>query len=74
MAEKRVVVHLKDGNSAQSEYMSDDAAQAEFERILGENPTEGEGHRIIRVGKSAAFKAGDFSRIELRSKPFVGVV
>ena len=68
-SEKRVVVHLKDGNKVASEYMEEEAAQAEFERNLAEKPGQGPVNEIIRVGKTAAFKSGDFSRIELHDPP-----
>ncbi len=67
---KCVVVSLKDGNTVESEYMEEEAAQAEFERILAEKPGPGAlGDEIIRVGKRAAFKSGDFARIEVKSEP-----
>jgi hypothetical protein len=68
-SEKCVVVYLKDGNKVASDYMEEEAAQAEFERILAEKPGQGSANEIIRVGKTAAFKSGDFSRIELQGPP-----
>jgi uncharacterized Fe-S cluster-containing protein len=67
--EKCVVVFLKDGSSVESEYMGGDHAQAEFERILEEKPGQGSANELIRVGKRAAFKSGEFSHIEIRGEP-----
>jgi hypothetical protein len=64
-SEKRVVVFLKDGNTAESEYMDKEAAQAEFERILAERPGQNS-VEVIRVGTRAAFRSGEFSRIEIQ--------
>ncbi len=70
VAQKRVAVFLKDGNAiVVGEKMDEEAAQAEFERILAEKPTEGDQGRLIRVGKTAAFTARDFSRIEIQDPP-----
>ena len=69
MAEKRVAVFLKDGSVVMSEDMAEDAAQAEFERILAEDPGQGFPGRLIKVGTSAAFKAADFSRLEVQDPP-----
>lgn len=73
MAEKRVIVFLKDGNVVASEDMDEEAAQAEFDRIVAEDPTRGFQGRLIKVGKSAVFKAGDFGRMELQDPPSFGV-
>jgi hypothetical protein len=66
MAEKRVAVFLKDGSSVVSENLEEDAAQAEFDRIVAERPGTGFAGKIIKVGKSAAFRSGDFTRIEVQ--------
>jgi hypothetical protein len=66
-SDKRIVVFLKDGNTVESEYMEEEAAQAEFERILAERPGQGAAE-VIRVGKRAAFRSGEFSRIEIQAR------
>jgi hypothetical protein len=45
--------------------MDEDAAQAEFDRILELRPGMSD-KRVIKVGKSAAFRGGEFSRIEVQ--------
>jgi hypothetical protein len=49
---------------AQSEDL-DEAAKAEFERIVADKPGQVSETELIRVGKSAAFRNGDLSRIEI---------
>jgi hypothetical protein len=67
MAEKRVAVFLKNGTTVVSEDMDEEAAQAEFERILSEGPAHSlSKDALIRVGKTAAFRSEDFSRIEIQ--------
>jgi hypothetical protein len=66
-SKKCVIVSLKDGKTVESEYMEEDAAQAEFERVLAERPGQGPANEIIRVGSrqrsSQGTSAGSKSRV-----------
>jgi hypothetical protein len=66
MAEQRVVVFLRDGSSVASEEMSDESAQHELERILSQGPRKGSAGKIIKLGKTAAFRSIDFVRAEIQ--------
>jgi hypothetical protein len=74
MADKQVVVFLKNGETIISETMEEGEAQAEFDRILEANPSTGiPRERLIKLGTSAAFQAGDFARIEIQEPPSFSV-
>ena len=64
---KRVVVFLKSGTVA-SEDMTEEEAQAELDRILEEKPGLNE-REVIRVGKTGAFRSGDFVQIQIQDPP-----